>query len=77
LINAANGTTPAGASVSPNYAALTSQIANAAGQDIKAVIQQPQALLNAQTWANLVNYLPIIGIAVLGVVVLTSVAGKK
>jgi hypothetical protein len=77
LINEANGLTTAGASVSPNYAALTSQIANAAAQDIKAVIQQPQALLNAQTWANLTAYLPIIGIAVLGVVVVTSFAGKK
>lgn len=78
IIAAANGQTiPAGSSVSPNYAALASQIVASAGQDVRAVIQQPQALLQAQTWANLVNYLPIIGIAVLGVVVLTSVAGKK
>ena len=68
--------TPA-TSVSPNYAALVSSIANAASSDLKAVIQQPQALLNAQTWANLTAYLPIIGIAVLGVIVLSEVAGKK
>lgn len=66
-----------GASATPNYAALVSAIAGAASQDIKAVIQQPQALLNAQTWANLSAYLPIIGIGVLGVIVLTSVVGGK
>ena len=74
---AGGGTIPAGSSVSPNWGALAGQIVATVGQDAKAVIQQPQALLNAQTWANLTAYLPIIGIAVLGVVVLTSVAGKK
>jgi hypothetical protein len=81
VCTAANGTTQAGkqgVTATPNYAALVGSIANAAGQDIRAVIQQPQALLNAQTWANLSAYLPIIGIAVLGVMVLSSVAeGKK
>ncbi len=56
---------------------MVSAIAAAAGQDVKAVIQQPQALLNAQTWANLSSYLPIIGVAVLGVVLISSIAGKK
>ena len=64
-------------SVTPNWGTVASQIANSASQDIKAVIAQPQALLAAQTWANLVAYLPMIGIAVLGVVVITSFAGKK
>jgi len=66
-----------GATTTPNYAALVGSIANAAGQDIKAVIQQPQALLNAQTWANLSAYLPIIGVGVLGVILVSSLAGKK
>src|ERR1700677_281706 len=52
----------------PNYAALAQSVVGAVGQDVRAVIQQPQALLQAQTWANLVNYLPIIGIPVLRVV---------
>jgi hypothetical protein len=62
---------------SPNYASMVSAIANAASADIRAVVQQPSALLSAQTWANLVGYLPIIGIAVLGVVVLSEFAGGK
>lgn len=73
------GTSPGtpGGTATPNYAAMVSAIAAAAGQDVKAVIQQPQALLNAQTWANLSSYLPIIGVAVLGVVLISSIAGKK
>ncbi len=67
-------TKPAG---SPNYAALVSSIANAASTDIKAVIQQPQALLSAQTWANLSAYLPIIGVGLLGFLIVTSLAGGK
>jgi len=66
-----------GATGSPNYAALAGAIANAAGQDIKAVIQQPQALLQAQTWANIAAYLPIIGIGLLAVLLIGDVAGKK
>jgi hypothetical protein len=73
---AVGGATKA-ASATPNYAAVVSSLANAAGQDIKAVIQQPQALLNAQTWANLSAYLPILGIGFLGVWALTSVIGSK
>lgn len=65
------------AAATPNYAALVSSIANAASSDLRAVIQQPQALLQAQTFANLSAYLPIIGIGVLGVIVLTSFAGGK
>lgn len=64
-------------SVAPNYAALVASLANAASTDIKAVIQQPQALLQAQTYANLSAYLPIIGVGILGVVLLSSLAGKK
>lgn len=70
-----NGAPPA--SVTPNYAAVASAAVAAIGQDVKAVVQQPQALLNAQTWANLSGYLPIIGIAVLGVVLISSIGGKR
>lgn len=72
-------TTPGtkGATATPNYAAMVSAIAAAAGQDIRAVIQQPQALLQAQTWANISAYLPIIGIGVLGVMLISSLGGKK
>ena len=71
------GTNTPPSSVSPNWAALAGQIVATAGQDVKAVIQQPQALLNAQTWANLSAYLPILGIGILGVIVLTTVIGSK
>lgn len=64
-------------SIPVNYTALASQLLATAGADAKVALQQPANLLNAQTWANLTAYLPIIGIAVLGVVVLTSFAGKK
>jgi hypothetical protein len=64
-------------SVSPNWGAIASQAVSTAGADVRAAIQQPANLLQAQTWANLVAYLPMIGIAVLGVVVITSFAGKK
>jgi hypothetical protein len=66
-----------GATATPNWGAVASSIAASASQDIKAVIQQPQALLSAQTWANLAAYLPILGISVLGVWALTSVLGSK
>ena len=66
-----------GATATPNYAALVSSIANAAAQDVKAVIQQPQALLNAQTWANISAYLPYIGAGFLAVWALTAVLGSK
>lgn len=65
------------ASASPNYAALVSSIANAASSDLRAVIQQPAALLQAQTWANLSAYLPIIGVGILGVMLLSSAMGGK
>lgn len=66
-----------GSTATPNYAALVGSIANAAAQDVKAVIQQPQALLQAQTWANIAAYLPIIGIGILGVIVLGEIMGSK
>lgn len=69
---------PAGTvGATPNYAALLSSLSNAAGSDLKAVIQQPQALLSAQTWANLSAYLPILGVGALGVFLIVSLAGKK
>jgi len=61
----------------PNYAALIGQGLQLAAADARAAIQQPQNLLNAQTWANLVGYLPIIGISVLGIVLITSLIGSK
>lgn len=72
--NVGGSSTP---SVTPNYAAMVSAIASAASQDVKAVIQQPQALLQAQTWANLTSYLPIIGLGVVGLVIFTSLIGSK
>jgi hypothetical protein len=72
----ATSTTPI-STASPNWAQVASAAVTAAGQDVKAVIAQPSALLNAQTWANLVAYLPFIGIAVLGVILIGDVAGGK
>ena len=69
-------TAPTG-TAAPNYAAMVSAIAAAAGKDIQTIVQQPQALLNAQTFANLSSYLPIIGIAIVGVIVLGSALGGK
>ena len=65
--------------LSPNWGAIASQIVQTAGQDARVALAQPTNLLNAQTWANLSAYLPVLGIGFLAVWALTSVlsAGKK